>query len=304
METHLQKLKGVIVPVATPVDSAGDPDLAALRRLLSFLLVHSLDGLFANGSMGGFAHLTDASQYQIIETITAYPRGVPVVAGVSDTSISRVRQKIAVIQTMPVAALVLLPPYYYMCRQDELIRFFLLAADFAQKPIILYDNPRYTQNALEPATIAGLARHPNIHGIKISAPDVLKWEQVLEHELPRDRFSLVCGAEKLMDVALGMGFDGITGGLHNITPGLAVQLYRAASSGDAATASRLQAQLNRIYQVFEADGGWRGLEVAFAALSMPARFAPPPHDIPVPEEKKRGILEILESENVLAANPA
>ncbi len=296
-------LNGVIVPVATPVGVSGSPDIPALRRLVCFLLEHPIQALFANGSMGGFAHFTDADQLAVIEAVAAEADGrVPVFAGVSDTSAARVRERIVSVQDKPVDALVLLPPYYYLCRQDELVRFFSLMADFARKPLVLYDNPRYTQNGLEAATIAALARHANIRGIKISSPDVMKWKQILTSALPGpDEFALICGAEKVMDVALSMGFHGITGGLHNFVPGLAVSLYEAAVSGDYRTARALQAKLNRIYEIFEVDGGWRGLGVALGSLGIASRFAVPPYDLELPQDKRARIDHILAVEGICSA---
>ena len=132
--------------------------------------------------------------------------------------------------------------------------------------------------------------------MKISTPDVEVWKQLLESELPRERFALIAGAEKMMSEALRMGFEGMTGGFHNLFAPSAVALYRAAHSGDFATADCLQQQLNRAYRVFEIAGGWRGLEIAFRYMGIADHAAPPPFDTPPSAEAQAEILEILKRE--------
>lgn len=299
------KPSGVIVPHVTPLTPDERLDHAGLERLVAFLLDAGVHGLFANGSMGGFAFLSDAVQLETIERCVALAAGrVPVLAGVSDTSTARVLARVRSVQRLGPDALVLMPPYYYLCRQDEIERFFLTVADAASVPIVLYDNPRLAKNALDPDTIGRLAAHPNVAGAKISAPDAFKWQEVLRQDLPRERFGLVCGAEHMMNVALALGFDGVTGGLHNLAPALAVALVDAARSGRADEAEAVQRRLNRVLRVFEIDGGWRGAEIALRAYGICDRVAPSPHDLPVPDAKRRQILEILARESLLPQGTA
>ena len=48
-----QKIRGVIPPVGTPLTDVDRVDEAALRRLTRHLLNAGVNGIFANGSMGG-----------------------------------------------------------------------------------------------------------------------------------------------------------------------------------------------------------------------------------------------------------
>ena len=126
------KLGGVIVPLATPLTRDRAPDLAAFRRLLSHLLQAGVHGIFANGSMGAFALMSDAGQCAVVEAAAEHvPAGVPLLAGVSDTGLNRVLEKIRRFDRPGVDAFVALPPFYYSCQQRELLRFFLTLADAA-----------------------------------------------------------------------------------------------------------------------------------------------------------------------------
>jgi len=294
------KLSGVIIPNVTPLTASEGLDHAGLDRLIEFLLGAGIHGLFVNGSMGGFALLADAVQLEAIgRTVERTRRRVPVLAGISETSTIRVVAKLRSVERLGPDALVVMPPFYYVTRQDELAHFFRTVADAATLPIVLYDNPKLAKNSLAADTIGALASHPNIVGAKISAPDAFKWQEVLRQELPRDRFALICGAEPMMSLALQLGFDGVTGGLHNLAPGLAVSLFEAARAGRFDECEAVQRKLNRLLRVFEIDGGWRGAELALSALGICEKVTASPHDLRMLEARRQEILAILAREAVL-----
>src|SRR4029077_15058155 len=218
---------------------------------------------------------------------------VPVLAGVSDTGVDRVLEKIHRFAGLGVDAVVAMPPFYYLCGQQELLRFFLTLADAAPKPLILYDNPRLAKHALAVDTVVRLAQHPNSCGIKVSHTDVLAWQELLRSPIDRSKFALISGAGRMTNLALQLGFDGITEGLHNIVPSLAVDLFAAQQAGNYAEGDCIQRRINRCFGVFDVAGGWRGLEVALQALGIADFAAPPPYDEPPSDEERRRILAIL-----------
>lgn len=290
----MNRLGGVIIPVAVPLDSERRPDLDAYAKLIERLLDAGVHGIFANGSMGAFALLEDAQQDALIRQAVDVVAGrVPTLAGVSDTSPDRVLRRMERLAALPVDAFVVMPPYFFLTGQPELIRFYTLIADRSPKPLLLYDNPRLTKNAIHPPTVAELAAHPNIAGIKASSPDVDWWKAVLASPLPRDRFALISGAGRQSNAALELGFDGITEGLHNIVPHLAVELYATAQAGDFARAAQLQHAINECFGIFEEAGGWRGLEIAFQWMGIAPCAALPPYDLPVSAESRQRIETLL-----------
>jgi 4-hydroxy-tetrahydrodipicolinate synthase len=132
------KLSGVIVPHVTPLTRDERLDTAGLERLLEFQLRAGVHGIFSNGSMGGFAFFPDAMQLETIARTVEIVRGrVPVLAGISDTSTTRTRARMRDAAGLGADAFVLLPPFYYLCRQDEIERFFRTMADESPLPIVL-----------------------------------------------------------------------------------------------------------------------------------------------------------------------
>ncbi len=269
------KPSGVILPLATPLREDGAIDLETLERLIEFELAAGVDGIFANGSMGGFAFHTDARQAALIEAVVGLVAGrVPVYAGVSDTSTARVLEKIERLRELPLRAVVALPPYFLRYQAADLEAYFELIAERSPFPLILYDNPKQVANVLSADSIAALAQHPNVHGIKHSGDDEGFWAELLGKKLPRHRFSLICGAELKMAQGLEAGFDGVTGGFHNVVPHLAVALMRAARSLDWPRARDIQNEINALYPSFVRHGGFRGLNEAMAQLKIGGTYTP------------------------------
>ncbi len=236
----MKRFGGVIVPVATPLDEHGGLDKEGLSRLVDYLLASGVHGLFANGSMSGFAFHPDRRQMEIIAAVAELGRGrVPLLAGISDTSVERVQEKAEAASEFAVDAFVVLPPYYFLYGQAELYEYFRLIAERVSRPLVVYENPRLVQNSLAPETIARLLEHPNIVAVKQSAADPEAWAAMMRLTEQRERVSMICGAEKMMAAGLKAGFDGMTGGFHNIAPGLAVRLRSGtASDWDARDAGR------------------------------------------------------------------
>src|SRR5215207_4199528 len=108
------KLHGVVPPIGTPLTSGEQVDVAGLRRLAEFLVDGGVHGLLANGTMGGFAFLTDDQQIQsIATTVEVVDRRIPVIGGLGETSTARAVALAKRIAAEGVDAVSMLPPYYY-----------------------------------------------------------------------------------------------------------------------------------------------------------------------------------------------
>src|SRR5438552_17980197 len=59
-------LAGIVPALGTPLLSDESVDEAGLRRLVEYLVAAKVNGVLANGSMGGFAFLTDDEQIRAI----------------------------------------------------------------------------------------------------------------------------------------------------------------------------------------------------------------------------------------------
>ncbi len=288
------KLKGIVPPIGTPVTSGERVDEKGLRQLVRWLLDGGVHGIFANGTMGCFALLTDREQLRAIEIVADEVNGrVPVVAGVSDSGTGRVVEKIREVEKLNVDYLTAVPPYYYKLTQSEAKSFFRTIAEAAQRPVLLYNNPYLTKLDLDISSIVELAGEPNIVGLKETNQDCNRWTQLFEEFRGNDDFSILLGTELLIPQALMMGADGAIGGAHNIAPKFGVELYEAATTGDYESAFDRSRMLGKICRIFQYGEIWGGFEAALQVLGICEKTVLAPYR-PATAEDREKVKEILD----------
>jgi len=287
------KLKGIVPPIGTPVTTDERVDEKGLRNLVRYLLDGGVHGIFANGTMGCCALLSDAEQLRSIEIVADEVNGkVPVVAGVSDSGTRRVIDKIKAVERLNIDYLTAVPPYYFMLTQDSAMRFFRDAAEAAQKPFLLYNNPYLTKFDFTIPSLIELAKEPNIVGLKETNQDCNRWTKLFEAFRGQDDFSILLGTELLIPQGLMMGADGAIGGAHNIAPGFGVELYNATIAGKHDLAFELSRKLARICDIFQYGDIWGGFEAALQLLGLCEKVTLEPYKAAT-DEDRASVKEIL-----------
>lgn len=295
------KLKGIVPPIGTPLTSDERVDENGLRRLVQYLLAAGVHGIFANGTMGCFALLTDAQQLRAIEIVADEVNGqVPVVAGVSDTGTKRVIEKIKEVEKFKVDYLTALPPYYFMLTQDSAKSFFRDIAQAAQTPFLVYNNPYLTKFNFDISSIVELGQEENIVGLKETNQDANRWTQLIAALNDTANFSILLGTELLMPQGLMMGADGVIGGAHNIAPRFAVDLYEAVLARDYDRAFEQSRMLGKICKIFEYGDIWGGFEGALQTLEICQKTTAAPYR-GATDEDRREVRKILEDCGLLPA---
>src|SRR5882762_7621477 len=121
----MSKLAGVVPPIGTPVSEQDRVDQPALRRLTRYLVDAGVNAILANGTMGGFAFLTDEEQIRAVSVVVSEVNGaIPVMGGIGETSTSRAVRKAKQIVKEGVTLLRFLAPYYFFAPEDNLSPFF------------------------------------------------------------------------------------------------------------------------------------------------------------------------------------
>ena len=263
------KLKGVVVPLGTPLTRDERIDEKGMRKLTRYVLDGGVHGIFVLGTMGGFTFLEDKEKSRAIEIVIDEVEGkVPVIAGASDTSTKRVIKNVRIAQKMKADAVAILPPYYGSLRQEQIINFYTKIAQEINIPLFIYNNPFSTHNPVEPKTVFELGKLENIVGIKDSSQNFLNYQQLIRHFKDRKDFSVLLGTDSLITIGLILGADGVIGGLYNICPKIAVELYNTVMKKEYERAYELQERLIKLWDIFKYGGIWGGFEVALRFLGI------------------------------------
>lgn len=288
-------LRGVVPPIGTPLQDDDRVDETSLRKLTRYLVDAGVNGILANGTMGGFAFLTDEEQIRAVSIVVSEVGGaIPVMGGVGETSTSRAVRKARQIAAEGVTHLTLLPPYYFFASQDHLYGYFCDVAAAVNLPLFIYDNPIMTKNHVQPETVARLRTDvPNIVGIKESNQDCLNLQKLIELNTAPG-FSILTGSEFLIVVGLQMGCDGFVGGLHNVCPHIAVELFRAYERGDLESARSLQRDLCATWELFRYGNIWGAFDEALRYLGLAQTATGAPYRTQINAEEAVQVHQIVD----------
>jgi 4-hydroxy-tetrahydrodipicolinate synthase len=243
-------LSGVIAPTVLPLTPAGELDLQSFRRLLEYLLLGGVDGLWVNGTTGEFFALTDEEQARAIQcAVEQARRRVPVIAQVGDASTRRAIAKATQACAAGADFLSILLPFYLDYTEPELQRYLEAVSKAVQRPLVLYQMPQTCKVALSVHGIVELARDGVLLGIKDSSGNLEFYgrlaAQVREEGLS---FQLLNGSSMLMDASLLVGGHGVVSGISNLTPHLCRKLYQLAQRREWAAVAALQEQISALVQ--------------------------------------------------------
>ena len=242
-------LSGCITALATPFSGAGDLDLDAWRALLSQQLRGGVQGVVVAGSTGEAATLSEDEYAQLIRAAVEQIGGqVPVLAGTGQSSTARpIAQTRLAAAAGAHAALVVTPPYVRPT-QAGLVAHYRAVAEQGGLPVVLYNVPGRTGCDLLPETVAELAAHPGIVGIKEAVADPARMQALLA--LRTGTFAVLGGDDATACRALLAGADGLISVGANALPGAYRRLCDLARAGDAARADAWDAQLAEFHAFF------------------------------------------------------
>ena len=254
---------GIWVPVITPF-ADGAVDHAALRRLVRLYADAGVAGLVALGTTGEPSALDAAEQDAVLVTILAEAGALPVLVGVSGNHLASVRARIAELNELPVAGMLISAPYYIRPSQAGLIEHFITLADLSRKPVVLYDIPYRTGVRLELETLLTLAAHPGIQAVKDCAGSL---DTTLALILD-GRLQVLAGDDINLYNTLCMGGSGAIAASAHVRPERFVALYRALSEGRLDEGRRIFHTLVPLIQALCAEPNPGPVKAALAAQDM------------------------------------
>lgn len=209
--------KGSAVALVTPFHADGTVNFEKLAELVEWQIAEKTDAIIACGTTGESSTLKDDEHLAVIEHVIKAAKGrVPVIAGTGSNDTAYGVWLSCEAEKLGADALLVVTPYYNKPTQKGLIANFTAIADAVNIPIILYSVPGRTGVNIDPATVAILANHPNIAGIKEASGNI---SQVVEiaRVIPKD-FMLYSGNDDMVIPLLSVGGHGVISVLANIMP--------------------------------------------------------------------------------------
>lgn len=295
-----EPLRGIIVPMVTPLRDRDTLDAAGLERLIEHIISGGVQGLFVLGTSGEAPGLSYRLRRDLITRTCVLVAGrVPLLVGITDTSFVECINIANYAKDKGASALVLSSPYYFPAGQPELLEYLQHLAPELPLPLFLYNIPSHTKLVFEPETVRRAAEIPNVVGLKDSSGKMTIFHQVQGLFRDRPEFSLLIGIEELLGEAVLLGGHGGVCGGANLYPELHVKLYEAALHKDMESLAQLHDTVMRIsttiYTVGHHGSSFlKGLKCALSCMDICDDFmAEPFHRFRKPEREQ--ILEHLKT---------
>lgn len=288
-------LKGIIVPVVTPVTENQAVDYEGLRRVVRHVLAGGVHGVFALGGTGNFCSFTAEERVEVTRTVVREVKGkVPVLVGCMDSSTRLVVRNVQLAWDAGADAVVVEPPFYYPCTDEEVIAHYYTVAQASRLPIVIYNVPAANKVNISVSLTRKLSEIPQIIGIKDSTSDFVYFQELLSAFSGSD-FRVIQGQETLAGPSFLLGAHGAILAIGNVVPKLCVELYEAGRAGLLAKTRELQASLMTAFGILKPSGDdsasshevtvgsfFAGLECAMDILGICKKVTMAPYSPPSP----------------------
>ncbi len=259
--------KGSLIALATPFDADNRVDYEGLERLIEFHVSEGSDGLVIAGTTGESATLNKSEHAELIGKSVDIVNGrLPVIAGTGSNSTAQTIELSREVGEYGIDAYLIVAPYYNKPMQEGIFRHFSSIADALDKPVMLYNVPGRTVTDILPETVARLAAHPNIFGIKEATGDIERLNQI--RESVSDDFMLYSGDDFTTLDFIENGGHGVVTVCGNLTPRLMSDMCRAALAGESDKAHELDDILQPLNKALFLESNPIPLKWALAEMGL------------------------------------
>jgi len=244
MIAHL--FKGVITALITPLRD-GNVDEAAFKQLLERQIAAGVHGVVPMGTTGESATLHLDEHKRVVEMCVKIAAGrISVIAGAGASATDKAIELSRFAKTVGADGSLVVTPYYNRPSQEGMKAHFEAVADAVELPMLLYNVPGRTGVDLANETVADLAKHPNIVGIKDATGDMsrISWMRARID----GQFDLISGDDPSYLGYAAHGGAGVISVTSNVAPEAMVALHNAVQSGDLATARIWQDRLIALHK--------------------------------------------------------
>jgi len=220
---------GSIPALVTPF-SGNCVDEDSLREFVDWQISEGSNALVPCGTTGESATLSREEHRQVIATTVEVAKGrVPVIAGCGSYSTAHAIELVQAAADMGADAVLVVVPYYNKPSQAGQAAHFLAIAEASPLPIVVYNVPSRTVADISVETLAEVAKHPKIVGVKDATGNLAR----------ASAQRLSCGEDFCQlsgndDMALGfnaMGGVGCISVSANVAPRLCSEFQKATREG-------------------------------------------------------------------------
>ncbi len=239
-------IRGIIPALITPMYPDESVNFDELRRQVNRQIDGGVHAIFCFGTNGEGYILNGEEKKQILDTVIDGVKGrVPVYAGTGCVSTRETVQQCKMAADAGADVLSIITPSFAAASQDEIYEHYKTVAESVDLPIVLYNIPARTGNAIAPATVVKLSRIDNIVGAKNSSgnfTNILAYIDAGKAE-ENGSFAVLSGNDQLIIWNLLAGGTGGIAGCANVYPHTMASIYDLFMEGKIEEAKAMNASI-------------------------------------------------------------
>ena len=287
------EIKGIIPPIVTPMNEDESVNEKELRNQVNRQIKGGIHGLFPFGTNGEGYILNEKEKEEVLSIVIDETKGrVPVYAGTGCISTKDTIRQSQMAESLGADVLSIITPSFAAASQNELYDHYKAVAEAVDMPIVLYNIPARTGNALAPATVAKLSKTPNIVGAKDSSGNFDNMLQYIEQTRDSKDFAVLSGNDSLILWNLLAGGTGGIAGCANVFPEVMASIYNYFAAGDLENARKAPDSIRSFRGRFKYRNPNTIVKTAVNLLGYPVGKCRAPFN-QVPEEGIEALKKVL-----------
>ena len=234
--------RGSMVALITPMRADGSVDEKAFRDLVDWQIAEGTEGLIPVGTTGESPTLSHQEHKRVVEMCVEAARGrVPVIAGAGSNSTAEAIDLARHAKKAGADATLVVTPYYNKPTQEGMFLHFAAIAEAVDIPMFIYNIPARSVVDMSVETMARLARHRNVVGVKDATANLTR--PLHTRRACGEDFIQLSGEDH---TALAFNASGGTGCISvtaNVAPRLCAEMHKAWRAGRTEEAMAIQDRL-------------------------------------------------------------
>jgi len=234
--------KGSYVALITPMRPDGAVDEAAFSAFVDWQIQQGTQGIIPVGTTGESPTLSHDEHRRVVEIAVEVAAGrVPVIAGAGSNSTAEAIELTRHAKEAGADAALVVTPYYNKPTQSGMVLHYTAIADAVDLPIVIYNIPPRSVVDMSVETMAHLARHRNIVGVKDSTANLAR--PLHTRRACGAEFVQMSGEDHTALAFMAAGGHGCISVTGNIAPRLCSEMHRAWQDGETDKAIAIQDRL-------------------------------------------------------------
>lgn len=281
---------GSLVALITPFKN-GAVDESAYQAFVDWQIAEGTHGLVPTGTTGESPTLSHDEHKRVVELCIEVAKGrVPVIAGTGSNSTAEAIELTQHAKDAGADAALVVTPYYNKPTQEGLYLHYSMIAEAVDLPIIIYNIPGRSIVDMSVATMARLAKLPNIVGVKDATNDLAR--PLASRLAIEGEFCQLSGEDATIGAFLGQGGDGCISVTANIAPGMCAKLHEAWQKRDLDTFATMRDRLMPLHSAMFCETSPGPVKYAAHLMGKCAPDCRPPL-APIAESSKEAVRSTL-----------